>query len=84
MQTLELAKELQLIGYGKNGERIGYDLFPYTEDQVEAVKQSVLNWEFIWELAKKIDSEELAKAKSKKDAVKACREVFKAMGARGM
>ena len=32
MQTLGLARELQRIGYGKNGERVGFDLFPYTED----------------------------------------------------
>jgi len=82
MQTLELAKELQLMGYGTNGERIGYDLFPYTEDQIEAVKQSIINWEFIWDLAKRIDTDELMKAKNKKDAVMACRAVYRAMGAK--
>ncbi|MDO6354732.1 TIM barrel protein [Caloramator sp. CAR-1] len=81
METLELAKELQEIGYGKNGERIGYDLFPYTENQIEAVKQSVINWEFIYEVANKIDNLELKKAKDCKDAVKAIREVYKALGA---
>ncbi|MFQ6618580.1 MAG: sugar phosphate isomerase/epimerase family protein, partial [Fidelibacterota bacterium] len=45
MQTLALAVELNRYEYGKNGERIGFDLFPYTEDQVEAVRQSILQWE---------------------------------------
>ncbi len=80
MQTLELAKELQRLGYGSKGERIGYDLFPYTEDQVEAVKRSVLQWEFIDSLARKLDSDALAEAKRKKDAVRACSVVFEALG----
>ncbi len=29
------------------GERLGFDLYPYTEDQIEAVKRSVLQWRFI-------------------------------------
>lgn len=41
------------MNYGKNGERIGFDLFPYTEDPIEAVKQSVIQWEFIYDLGKK-------------------------------
>lgn len=80
METLELAKELQLVGYGKNGERIGFDLFPYTEDQIEAVKESVIHWEFIYDLATKIDTQQLYEAKRSKDAVKAYREVYKALG----
>ena len=42
MTTLEIAKTLQQLGYGQNGERIGFDLFPYTEDPIQAVNQSVL------------------------------------------
>lgn len=53
-QTLGMAIELQLLGYGKNGERIGYDLFPYTEDQVEAAKMSIRVWNHLWDLASKI------------------------------
>ena len=34
METLELALELRRVGYGDNGERLGFDLYPYTEDQV--------------------------------------------------
>ena len=38
METLELAIELRRAGYGDNGERLGLDLYPYTEDAVEAVR----------------------------------------------
>ena len=80
MQTLELAKILQLTGYGQNGERIGFDLFPYTEDQVEAVRRAILQWEFIWDLAIKIDTQELRQAWARKDAVKGQEAVYKALG----
>ena len=38
METLELALELRRAGYGSNGERLGFDLYPYTEEQVAAVR----------------------------------------------
>ena len=38
METLELALELRRCGYGSGGERLGFDLYPYTEDQVGAVQ----------------------------------------------
>src|SRR5262249_48374642 len=41
IQTLELAVTLQDVGYGSNGEILGYDLYPYTEDQVQAVRRPV-------------------------------------------
>ena len=47
METLELAVELRRAGYGSNGERLGFDLYPYTEDAVKAVERSVLQWRFI-------------------------------------
>src|SRR6266550_1301085 len=47
METLELAVELRRAGYGENGERLGFDLYPYTEDAVAAVRRSVLQWRFI-------------------------------------
>jgi xylose isomerase len=78
--TLEIARTLQDLGYGRNGERVGFDLFPYTEDPVEAVTQSVLQWEFIWQLATRIDAAALAEARRTKDAVAACRAVFEALG----
>ena len=47
METLELAVELRRAGYGDDGERLGFDLYPYTEDAVGAVRRSVLQWRFI-------------------------------------
>ena len=47
METIELAIELRRAGYGDYGERLGFDLYPYTEDAVGAVKRSVLQWRFI-------------------------------------
>lgn len=80
METIALAKELQMGGYGANGERVGFDLFPYTEDQVEAIKRSILHWEFINEIAEKTDTKALKAAQARSDAVGAYTEVFKAMG----
>ena len=50
METLELAVELRRAGYGENGERLGFDLYPYTEDAVAAVARSVKQWRFIWDV----------------------------------
>ena len=55
METLELALELRRVGYGYNGERLGFDLYPYTEVAVEAVRRSVPQWRFIDSVAAKID-----------------------------
>ena len=38
METLELAVELRRAGYGARGERLGFDLYPYTEDAVDVVQ----------------------------------------------
>ncbi|HEX7582210.1 MAG TPA: TIM barrel protein [Gaiellaceae bacterium] len=81
METLELALELQRAGYGEHGERLGFDLFPYTEDAVAAVKRSVLAWRFIEGIARKLDGDELRKAQHEKDAVRAHELVFAALGA---
>jgi xylose isomerase len=80
MQTLELAMVLQDVGYGKDGERVGFDLYPYTEDQVQAVRRSALHWEFIWDLARKIDRQALKQAQSKADAVEGYRLVYEVLG----
>lgn len=80
MQTLELAETLQRVGYGRGGERIGYDLFPYTEDQVAAVRRSVLQWEFLWDLAGRIDADALDAARRAKDAVRGQELVYEALG----
>jgi xylose isomerase len=80
MQTLELAQTLQDIGYGEQGEIIGFDLYPYTEDQVAAVRRAILQWEFIWDLAHKIDRDALREAKSRADALAGQRTVYAALG----
>jgi len=81
METIELAVELRRAGYGENGERLGFDLYPYTEDAVEAVRRSVLQWRFIDGIAAKIDEDGLREAQSKKDAVRAYELVYAALGA---
>jgi xylose isomerase len=80
METLELALELRRAGYGKHGERLGFDLYPYTEDAVGAVKRSVLQWRFIDGIAAKIDEAELLRAQQAKDAVRAYELVYAALG----
>jgi len=80
MQTLELAMTLQDVDYGAQGQRIGYDLYPYTEDQVAAVRRSVLQWAFIDDLARKIDRKALAEARSRADAVEGYRIIYETMG----
>ena len=81
METLELALELKRAGYGDHGERLGFDLFPYTEDAVAAVKRSVLAWRFIEAIAHKLDTDELLQAQQAKDAVRAHELVYTALGA---
>ena len=80
MQTLELAQTLQDTGYGVEGEIIGFDLYPYTEDQVAAVRRAILQWEFVWDLAKKIDRAELREAKTRADALAGQKAVYAALG----
>jgi xylose isomerase len=81
METLELAIELRRAGYGDNGERLGFDLYPYTEDAVGAVRRSVLQWRFIDGVAAKIDDAALRAAQQEKDAVRAYELVYGALGA---
>jgi xylose isomerase len=81
METLELAIELRRANYGANGERLGFDLYPYTEDAVGAVKRSVLQWRFIDGIAAKIDDAALREAQQAKDAVRAYELVYGALGA---
>ena len=80
METLELAVELRRANYGANGERLGLDLYPYTEDQVAAVGRSVKQWRFIDGVAARIDDAALAEAQSRKDAVRAYELVYSALG----
>jgi xylose isomerase len=81
METLELALELRRAGYGDRGERLGFDLYPYTEDAVAAVKRSVLQWRFIDGVAARIDETALLAAQERKDAVAAYELVYAALGA---
>jgi xylose isomerase len=81
METLELALELRRARYGQDGERLGFDLYPYTEDAVAAVARSVHQWNFIWELSGRIDEAALVEAQSRKDAVRAYELVYAALGA---
>ena len=73
--------ELRRAGYGENGERLGFDLYPYTEDQVAAVERSVLQWRFIDAVAARIDDAALHEAQANKDAVRAYELVYAALGA---
>jgi xylose isomerase len=81
METIELAIELQRANYGANGERLGFDLYPYTEDAVGAVRRSVLQWRFIEGVAAKIDGDALRAAQQEKDAIAAYELVYAALGA---
>jgi xylose isomerase len=81
METLELAVELRRANYGANGERLGFDLYPYTEDAVGAVRRSVLQWRFIDALAARLDGDALRAAQQRKDAVAAYEIVYAALGA---
>jgi xylose isomerase len=81
METLELAVELRRAHYGENGERLGFDLYPYTEDAIAAVRRSVLQWQFIDSIAAKIDDTALREAQMRKDAVAAYELVYAALGA---
>src|SRR3954453_3266929 len=83
METLELAVELRRAGYGVDGDarRLGFDLYPYTEDAVGAVKRSVLQWRFIDGIAARLDGDELRAAQADKDAVRAYELVYAALGA---
>jgi xylose isomerase len=83
METIELAIELRRAGYGVDGDerRLGFDLYPYTEDAVGAVKRSVLHWRFIDGIAAKVDGDALREAQHNKDAIAAYELVYGALGA---
>ena len=53
METLELPLEFRRAATATNGERLGFDLYPYTEDAIEPVRRSVLQWRFIDSVAAK-------------------------------
>ena len=80
METLELARSLRKAGYGNKGERIGFDLYPYTEDAIEAARQSFIQWCFIDDLCSKLDEDALQEAQKEKDALAAFRSIFETLG----
>jgi xylose isomerase len=80
METLELALELRRAGYGDGGERLGFDLYPYTEDAVDVVRRSVLQWRYIDSVAARIDDAALRAAQQEKDAIRAYELVYAALG----
>ena len=80
METLELAVELRRANYGAAGERLGFDLYPYTEDAVAVVRRSVEQWRFIDDVAARIDDAALREAQMHKDAVRAYELVYDALG----
>jgi xylose isomerase len=81
METIELALELRRANYGSGGERLGLDLYPYTEDQIGAVRRSVEQWRFIDDVASRIDDAALREAQRNKDAIRAYELVYEALGA---
>jgi xylose isomerase len=81
METVELALELHRCGYFEGGGRLGFDLYPYTEDQAAAVRRSVMQWRFIDSIAARIDDGALREAQRAKDAVRAYEIVYAALGA---
>jgi xylose isomerase len=80
MQTLELALTLQDTGYGDRGEILGFDLYPYTEDQIGAIRRAILHWELIWDLAARIDRAALDEARARADALGAQAAVYRVLG----
>ena len=81
METLELALEFRRIGYGDGGERLGLDLYPYTEDAIGAVRRSILQWRHIDGIAARVDEAALREAQMRKDAVAAYEVIYAALGA---
>jgi xylose isomerase len=47
---------------------------------VAAVRRAILQWEFIWDLARKIDRSALGEARDRADALGGQREVYRALG----
>lgn len=80
METLELARSLRKVGYGEHGERIGFDLYPYTEDSMAAARQSLIQWSFIDDLCSRVNEDALVEAQSRKDALAAIRLIFQTLG----
>ena len=81
METLELALELRRAGYGANGERLGFDLYPYTEDAVDVVRAASCSGASSTPPPARIDDAALREAQLRKDAIRAYELVYAALGA---
>jgi len=79
METLELAVQLRSSKYAEAGGRLGFDIYPYTEDGVAAVRRSVEQWRAIEAIAARIDSAALDEARNHRDAVHAYQVVYAAL-----
>lgn len=80
METIAIARELQRGGYGSRGERVGFDLYPYTENAGAATIQSVRQWEFLCDVAAAMDDDAFEQARARRDAVGCYQVVYKALG----
>jgi len=79
METLELAFELRESSYAAAGGRLGFDLYPYTEDDLGAVRRSVEQWRAIERIAARIDAAALDDARHTRDALRAQELVYAAL-----
>ncbi|MGA3354719.1 MAG: TIM barrel protein [Acidimicrobiales bacterium] len=79
METLELAVAMRSSSYSAKGGRLGFDIYPYTEDGVAAVRRSVEQWRTIETIAARVDLKALHDAQASHDAVKAYEAVYAAL-----
>jgi xylose isomerase len=79
METLELAVAMRSSSYSARGGRLGFDIYPYTEDGVAAVRRSVEQWRTIETIAARVDLKALHDAQASHDAVKAYEAVYAAL-----
>ncbi len=78
---LPLAANRRLVGgLSGAGEIFGYDLYPCTEGQVGAVRRAIVHFEFLWDLAAKIDQKAMADAPQRADALAGPKAVYSVPG----
>src|SRR2546428_4490191 len=80
METLELAVELRRAGYGENGERLGFHLYPYTEDAVAAPRRTALQRRLLDSPASRRDDAALRAAPGRKGGAAAYEVVHAGLG----
>lgn len=79
METLELAVEMRESSYAESGGRLGFDIYPYTEEGVSAIRRSVEQWRSIERIAARVDLPALREARAAHDAVGAYEVVYRAL-----